>query len=467
MFDLIKRHKLIFLFFVIIFLFFLNSYSNAYTQVEYIYGDGSQYIDTGIAENNVFGLDFGFRAGSVYANWQCLLGGNVWYQSTEDFGLMNVRYSANSVCCRVRGTQIFGGSSVSTSEMNVFKILNNKWYVNDTSGDVSTSSALGRLSDHIFILNGHTKQRNSRGYIYYLKLYDNNGNLLRDMIPVIDNNNVVCMYDKISQSYFYNGGTGNFTAGPVVVPAIESFFHLEYENSNDFPIVYSKWYDYIDSSKEQDDIYRETIFANQHYYGVKDNEHAYVLFLKNSRDVQGWKSFEGDENENGPGYEDNYETSNDINDLKWRVGYQITDYGEYYFCHYDVEHDTYSIERFIINHNEVVSDYYDVDTGEYTRLETYNETEVSTIIDNVGAYDNLSLRVEQNENVGSIFTNWLNWNNGYNYELYWSKDSINWDSIYSYEENESNKRRYILDVLENGTYYIKLRIFDSNNLYHD
>jgi len=52
--------------------------------------------------------------------------------------------------------------------------------------------------------------------IYSCKIYDN-GTLVRDFIPVIDNNNTPCMFDKVSNQFFYNQGTGSFIAGPVIV----------------------------------------------------------------------------------------------------------------------------------------------------------------------------------------------------------------------------------------------------------
>ena len=40
-----------------------------------------------------------------------------------------------------------------------------------------------------------------------------NGEFLLDMIPVLDRNNIACMYDKVSGEFFYNQGTGNFIVG--------------------------------------------------------------------------------------------------------------------------------------------------------------------------------------------------------------------------------------------------------------
>ena len=51
--------------------------------------------------------------------------------------------------------------------------------------------------------------------LYGAKIYDN-GNLIRDYIPALDENNVAALWDKVSQAFFYNQGTGSFTAGPVV-----------------------------------------------------------------------------------------------------------------------------------------------------------------------------------------------------------------------------------------------------------
>ncbi len=51
--------------------------------------------------------------------------------------------------------------------------------------------------------------------IYYFQIYDNDI-LVRDFIPVLDPAGVPCMYDKIENKYYYNAGTGDFTAGPII-----------------------------------------------------------------------------------------------------------------------------------------------------------------------------------------------------------------------------------------------------------
>ena len=49
----------------------------------------------------------------------------------------------------------------------------------------------------------------SRMKLYYCKIYESDV-LVRDFIPVLDQNNVACLYDLVSQTFFYNAGTGTF-----------------------------------------------------------------------------------------------------------------------------------------------------------------------------------------------------------------------------------------------------------------
>ena len=64
------------------------------------------------------------------------------------------------------------------------------------------------------LVDGYDKLT-AKAKIYYLKMYESNS-LVLDLIPVKDKNDVVCMYDKVSDTFFYNQGTGNFIAGPEV-----------------------------------------------------------------------------------------------------------------------------------------------------------------------------------------------------------------------------------------------------------
>ena len=53
------------------------------------------------------------------------------------------------------------------------------------------------------------------GKYYNVKFYSKNV-LVRDFIPVLDGDGVPCMYDKVEGKFYYNQGTGQFIAGPVI-----------------------------------------------------------------------------------------------------------------------------------------------------------------------------------------------------------------------------------------------------------
>lgn len=75
----------------------------------------------------------------------------------------------------------------------------------------ATGSATNQYS--IFLLSCNTSGTHSqpcmKAKIYNCKIYDNDV-LVRDMIPVLDKNDVACMYDKVNKKFYYNQGTGVF-----------------------------------------------------------------------------------------------------------------------------------------------------------------------------------------------------------------------------------------------------------------
>ena len=47
--------------------------------------------------------------------------------------------------------------------------------------------------------------------VYYARIWDENDALLFDGIPVLDWDDVLCMYDNVTKALFYNIGTGTFS----------------------------------------------------------------------------------------------------------------------------------------------------------------------------------------------------------------------------------------------------------------
>lgn len=55
----------------------------------------------------------------------------------------------------------------------------------------------------------------TRAKLYYFKIWQDDI-LVRDFIPVLDKDGTPCMFDKVEGKFYYNQGTGQFIAGPVI-----------------------------------------------------------------------------------------------------------------------------------------------------------------------------------------------------------------------------------------------------------
>ncbi len=91
------------------------------------------------------------------------------------------------------------------------KIGNTAWGNYSPTREVEPS-----VNSYLFARNEGAGNRTTDGTgtkIYYHKQWNEQGVLIADMIPVMDNDLVPCMYCKVRRQFFYNLGTGTFTAG--------------------------------------------------------------------------------------------------------------------------------------------------------------------------------------------------------------------------------------------------------------
>lgn len=94
---------------------------------------------------------------------------------------------------------------------------------NGTSYSITSGS---NLTNNPFYINCLLSGNWSLGGNYYrVKFYEGN-TLAMDLVPCIDNNNTVCFYDEVGQSYIYPSGSGTPTAGPVATNV--NYVELDY-----------------------------------------------------------------------------------------------------------------------------------------------------------------------------------------------------------------------------------------------
>jgi hypothetical protein len=188
--------------------------------LEYIESTGAQWIDTGykVTSNTNIILDYEFISGN--SNSFIPLAVQRVTNGSDMFGIW-VNSSTYKVAV-IYGTVDSGSISGTNGKgRHVYSNTGNKFYIDNTLiKTIQTNSFASTGTLPIFALRTSltaVDTRNSSGKLYSLQIFEND-TLARDFKPALDENGVVCLYDKISKEYYYNAGTGDFVAGDVIKP---------------------------------------------------------------------------------------------------------------------------------------------------------------------------------------------------------------------------------------------------------
>ena len=199
-----------------------------YRPIEYLESTGTQYIDTGV------------YAESVYLRVSGKLQYNNFYSTGEDFllffGTYNDRCSMTLYTNTSSGNYANAGIEIGTTygtRISAGKLYTNTNYEFDLEAkngklngyfgatqysNINYSGSLDNTQSIRLFSSIHSNKgvyAFVSGKIYWFKIYNNNI-LVRDFIPVLDNNNVPCLFDRVEFKFYYNQGTGQFIAGPVL-----------------------------------------------------------------------------------------------------------------------------------------------------------------------------------------------------------------------------------------------------------
>lgn len=196
-----------------------------YIPIEYLESTGTQYIDTGFVPNSNTKVQISF-SGSDYTSNYAIFGARVLGAGQLASGRYEYTLFISTQVNPLHPRVDYSGSGA-TSAIFVAELVPNtittimkdkeKNYINDVQFDSNQSDSFScSYSAYLFALNeGNTLKFPAPVKIYWAKIYDNDV-LVRDFIPVLDKNGTPCMYDKVTRQFFYNAGTGQFIAGPVL-----------------------------------------------------------------------------------------------------------------------------------------------------------------------------------------------------------------------------------------------------------
>lgn len=172
-----------------------------YKKLKYIQGDKASYINTGLIGKNIIGYDVEIGCLNIATDAKGYLFGIVDKNNnihTSNIGLYGDVGENNLY---MRGFESY--TKALDDETRIIKLTN-------LQQNSYTSS--------IFLFAGseyHSATLNEPYFfsdvaILYFKVFDTRDNLVMHLIPAMDTNNKIGMYDKVSDQFFYNQGTGTF-----------------------------------------------------------------------------------------------------------------------------------------------------------------------------------------------------------------------------------------------------------------
>ncbi len=160
--------------------------------------------------------------------------------------------------------------TISGDEFFKISISKEKLKINDLERTVSTYNEFTTPGTaYLFSGNGSypTGYTPAIMRLYYCKIYDNS-TLVRDFIPVIDMNDVACVYDNVSGKLFYNQGTGEFAYGEL--PSDDARLPVEYQ---EVEYIESTGTQYIDTGFVPN---QDTRVITEHFYTKQPQNRGFI-----------------------------------------------------------------------------------------------------------------------------------------------------------------------------------------------
>lgn len=187
------------------------------TELEYIQGTGTQYITTDYIPNVNSRIELVYGDASAYnsSTTAVVLSASTVLSNTYRY-LLGI-YDSAFAWSGTSSSSHFSFGSSSRSGKHTLSIHNNIIVLDGETVLNNSSTTFNNLT--YLSLWGCTANLSSnylgRFKLYSCKIYEGDA-IVRHFIPCKDVDGVVCLYDKITKTYFYNKGSDTFNAGPAL-----------------------------------------------------------------------------------------------------------------------------------------------------------------------------------------------------------------------------------------------------------
>ena len=203
-----------------------------YTKLEYIESTGTQYIDTGVVGNLNTEYEITVKNNYIYSSGSFAIFGSrtgaTENNITSFFSVVPDQPVPVVINDFGNYTITRQNPTVSSEEtLHKYKLTNSKSKRTITNLDTGwtetvTTTYSGSLTTptNLYIgyagsFGGLANISNLQGRIYSCKIWDN-GTLVRDLVPCLDEYDRPGLYDLVNQQMYYNAGTGAFLSGPIM-----------------------------------------------------------------------------------------------------------------------------------------------------------------------------------------------------------------------------------------------------------
>ena len=164
--------------------------------IPFIESQGTAYFDTGVEGNTIYKIEYEFMPVSVIAGYQ-------WYAgaTTNNFTIASMAVAAGASAGFIRvGNVDFGLVTYNLGQVNELVCDNGVVTLNNTQIAGSYTGPINTTNITLKLLGGSTS---SHSRMFSCKLYDQNGDLIKNYIPFLDSDYVACLKDLVSNTLLY------------------------------------------------------------------------------------------------------------------------------------------------------------------------------------------------------------------------------------------------------------------------
>ena len=236
-----------------------------HAEVDSIISDGACYINTNICPNPNYSIEMKCRLHTIVDDrFEFLFG-----TRNGDYGRWQARFDTldGSASNQLRVQRSISNTSTGSwytsnqtkqdwmEEFKVLKLSKNEVYIDGILQHTFNSTETKEhypYPVYFFSCNdAYSENAILSGYGHleceYAKMWNENDELILDLVPVVKNDGTICMYNKVNGAYYYNVGTGTFTyPGEAEEPTVsmeEAMYEYYGIDKEEYPYLYiASWY---------------------------------------------------------------------------------------------------------------------------------------------------------------------------------------------------------------------------------